>query len=177
MVTSAANEETPVQLDNPFWQFSLAVHGAPGVDAECLALQDTRGIDVDVLLFCVWLGAEGVVLDDETMAAIEAKVQPWRDTAIAPLRAARRGIKIMPEMADADVAALRKEVAALELRAEQIEHAMLYGMAPGPDKAAAAPEEAMRRNVSALGRSKSAPALAAPHLIAAALKLGIAGRS
>ena len=60
------------------------------------------------------------------MAAIEALVQPWRDTAIAPLRAARRGIKTLPEMADDDVAALRKDVAALELRAEQIEHAMLY---------------------------------------------------
>jgi len=163
--------EDPVQLDNPFWQFSLAVHGAPGVDAECLALQDTHGIDVDVLLFCAWVGTQGIVLTADNMAAIEALVRPWRDTAIAPLRAARRGIKTLPQMADADVAALRKDVSALELRAEQIEHAMLYGMVPALGSATGiAAEEAMRRNVSALGRARGVPGLDAPRLIEAALK-------
>ena len=162
-----------MQCDNPFWHFSAAVHGAPGVDGECLTLQDAHGIDVDVLLFCVWLGARGTLLTDDHMAAIDALVQPWRDTAIAPLRAARRGIKTLPEVADADVAALRKDVAALELRAEQIEHAMLYQLVPAlsPATGPAATGEAMRRNVSALGRSKGAPELSAPRLIEAALKL------
>ena len=160
-----------MQLDNSFWQFSLAVHGAPGVDAECLALQDTHGIDVDVLLFCAWTGARGIVLTDAQMTEIETLVRPWRDTAIAPLRAARRGIKTLPQMADADVAALRKDVAALELRAEQIEHAMLYGMMPALGPAHVAAEDAIGRNVSALGRAKGVPELVAPRLIEAALKL------
>ena len=161
-----------MQCDSPFWQFSLAVHGAPGVDAECLALQDTHGIDVDLLLFCAWTGAQDILLTDADMAAIEALVRPWRDTAIAPLRAARRGIKTLPQMADADVAALRKDVAALELRAEQIEHAMLYAVASTLGSASGTTaEEAMRRNVSALGRAKGVPELAAPRLIEAALKL------
>ena len=160
-----------MQCDNPFWRFSLVVHGAPGVDAECLALQDTHGIDVDVLLFCVWVGARGTLLSSDDLAAIEALVQPWRDTAIAPLRAARRGIKTLPQAADDDVATLRKDVAALELRAEQIEHAMLYQRARALDSATGtAPAEAMHRNVSALGHSKEAPGLAAPRLVEAALK-------
>ena len=162
-----------MQRDNPFWRFSLAVHGAPGVDAECLALQDQSGIDVDVLLFCVWVGTQGIVLTGANMAAIEALVQPWRDTAIAPLRAARRGIKTLPQAADDDIAALRKDVAALELRGEQIEHAMLYQLVPALGSASGtAAEEAMRRNVSALGRSKGVPGLAAPRLVEAALKHG-----
>lgn len=160
-----------MQCDNPFWRFSLAVHGAPGVDAECLALQDTHGIDVDVLLFCVWVGARGTLLTDDGLATIEALVQPWRDTAIAPLRAARRGIKTLPQAADDDVAALRKDLAALELRAEQIEHAMLYQCVGALDSATGtAPGEATHRNVSALGRSRGTPGLAAPRLIEAALK-------
>jgi len=77
-------------------------------------------------------------------------------------------------MADADVAALRKDVAALELRAEQIEHAMLYAMAAtlGPTTTVA-PLEAMRCNVSALGRGRGVPGLDAPRLIEAALKLSV----
>ena len=67
-----------MHLDNPFWRFSLAVHGAPGVDGECLTLQDAHGIDVDVLLFCVWVGSRGTLLTAESMAAIETLVQPWR---------------------------------------------------------------------------------------------------
>jgi uncharacterized protein (TIGR02444 family) len=43
---------------NPFWRFSLAVYKAPGVAAECLALQETLGNDVKVLLFCAFLGAQ-----------------------------------------------------------------------------------------------------------------------
>ena len=44
-------------LANPFWTFSLAVYAEPGVQAECLDLQDQDGIDVNMLLFCAWLGA------------------------------------------------------------------------------------------------------------------------
>lgn len=46
-----------LQRENEFWQFSLAVYAAPGVEAECLALQEALGIDVNLLLFFVWLGA------------------------------------------------------------------------------------------------------------------------
>jgi uncharacterized protein (TIGR02444 family) len=76
-----------LQCDNPFWSFSLAVYAAPGVAAECLALQDTSGVDVNVLLFCAWLGAtRRSVLTLEDFAAIEAAVEPWRDTVIRPMR-------------------------------------------------------------------------------------------
>ena len=81
-------------------------------------------------------------------------------------------IKTLPELADADVAALRKDVAALELRAEQIEHAMLYAIAATlAPTTTVAPLEAMRCNVSALGRGRGVPGLDAPRLIEAALKL------
>jgi uncharacterized protein (TIGR02444 family) len=162
-----------LQCDNPFWTFSLAVYDAPGVSAECIALQDTLGADVNVLLFCAWLGAaHGRALTAEDIAAIEAAVQPWRDTAIRPLRAVRRDIKALPDSTDETIAALRKDVAALELRAEQIEQAMLYRLMPmltaSPAKTTA---EAIHRNVSVfLARTAPAPSeVSAPRLIEAAL--------
>ena len=162
-----------LQCDDPFWSFSLAVYDAPGVAAECLALQDRSGIDVNVLLFCAWLGAtRKSVLRLEDFAAIEAAVQPWRDTVIHPMRGVRRDIKAMPDSTNNDVAALRKDAAALELRAEQIEQAMLYRLMPTLSASSATTaEDATRRNVSALlARKAPAPSKAsAPRLIEAAL--------
>ncbi|MFN3656604.1 MAG: TIGR02444 family protein [Pseudolabrys sp.] len=128
-----------LECDNAFWRFSLKVYGAPGVAAECLELQETLGVDVNVLLFCAWVGAQGRLLNDDAMTAVETGVRGWHDAAVRPLRAVRQGMKSMPEMAHADVAALRKDVAAVELRAEQIEQAMLFAALPalGPLDAAA----------------------------------------
>jgi uncharacterized protein (TIGR02444 family) len=163
-----------LQCDNPFWRFSLAVYAAPGVAAECLALQDTSGVDINVLLFCAWLSVtKRSVLTAQDLAAIEAAVQPWRDAVIRPMRGVRRDIKAMPDSANDDVAALRKDAAALELRAEQVEQAMLYRLMPtlSAPPAATTAEDATRRNVSAL-LDRTAPAssnASAPRLIEAAL--------
>jgi uncharacterized protein (TIGR02444 family) len=138
------------QCDNPFWRFSLAVYAAPGVADECLALQDARGTDVNVLLFCAWLGSRRIVLTEANLAAIEATVRPWRDQVVGPLRGVRRDIKARPDAAEPDIAVLRKDVAALELRAEQIEQAMLYGLAETFDEANVTTPVAIERNVSLL---------------------------
>lgn len=116
-----------LNCDNPFWQFSLTIYAAPDVSGECLALQDTLDIDVNILLFVAWLGrAHKVKLTAGNLLTVEAKVRRWRDTVVRPLRATRRGIKPMPEMSDAAVKLLRSDLARAELRAEQIEQAMLF---------------------------------------------------
>lgn len=120
-----------LRCDNPFWKFSLAVYTQPGVAAECLALQSALNIDVNVLLFCAWLGAEkNIALDDEALAAIEDQVRRWHEIVVRPLRAVRQTMKPMPEMAADAVKELRKEIAAAELRAEQIEQDFLFDLAP-----------------------------------------------
>ena len=115
-----------MQSDNPFWRFSLAVYAAPGVAAECLALQKALDIDVNMLLFCAWLGARETVMTAQDIEAFEAIVRRWHQSVVRPLRAARDAMKAMPEMAHDDVKALRKQVLEVELRAEQMEQALLF---------------------------------------------------
>ncbi|MFB3151067.1 MAG: TIGR02444 family protein, partial [Alphaproteobacteria bacterium] len=45
--------------DNPCWDFALVVYRRDGVAEACLALQESQGVDVNVLLFCCWLGESG----------------------------------------------------------------------------------------------------------------------
>ena len=140
-----------LRCDNPFWNFSLAVYAQPGVAAECLALQSALNIDVNVLLFCAWLGADRkIVLSADRFAAIDAQAQGWHGTVVRPLRAVRQAMKPMPEITDDTVKALRKDIAAIELRAEQIEQAMLFEVAGQicAGTAATSAEQAITANVT-----------------------------
>ena len=141
----------PLELDNPFWQFSLRVYGTPGVAEECLKVQDEIGADVNVLLYAAWLGAtRGIVVEEADLLLIEQAISSWSASVVKPLRGVRRTMKSMPDAADSQVQALRKQVAATELLSEQIEQAFLFRMADGVGRPG---DSTARGNVSAaLGR-------------------------
>lgn len=114
---------------NPFWDFSLAVYGRPGVPAACLSLQDRRGADVNLLLFAAWAGmACGVRLNTEALAVIDAGVRTWREEVVRPLRAVRRRVKGEDD-------ALYQRLKAAELEAERIQQDRMFavcGLLPAP---------------------------------------------
>jgi len=94
-------------------------------------LQDRCGVDVNLLLFCAWMGLDGHALDDSALRLAVGRVGHWQSEVIAPLRLARRGLK--RQLADAEVGALaaplRKRVLALELQLERIEQTLLAELA------------------------------------------------
>lgn len=160
-----------LQLENPFWTFSLDVYARPGVAQECLALQASDGIDVNVLLFCAWAGAvREVRLGDEQIAAVIGRAKPWHERVVVPLRGVRQALKEMTGLGDS-VTALRKDVAAAELKAEQIEQATLFADAASllDGAGAAGAPDAVSANLSCLLRHYHAGSVVPERLIAAAL--------
>jgi uncharacterized protein (TIGR02444 family) len=141
-----------LDLENPFWRFSLAVYARPGVEGECLAAQNAFNLDANMLLFCAWTGAaRGLRVDAEWISVAMRAVEPWHSSVVRPLRALRQRLKTLPEFEDASVKALRKQIAADELRAEQIEQALLYELVaslPNSDDRAGA-GEILRDNIAA----------------------------
>jgi uncharacterized protein (TIGR02444 family) len=112
---------------SPFWTFSLAVYGRPGVPPACLDLQDKSGADVNVVLFSLFLGRCGRVIDEATAGAIAATIEPWRAGVVVVLRNARRALKEPPaDFAGPAVDHLRKNVKAAELEAERIQQEALF---------------------------------------------------
>jgi uncharacterized protein (TIGR02444 family) len=157
-----------LSLENPLWNFTLAVYPEPGVSDECIALQDRYALDVDVLLFCAYAGGIGVTLTADDIAHASAAVAGWHCEIVRPLRAVRRALK--PIEADA-AQALRASVKKDELTAEQIELAMLWawsrqGLAghPAGDRAAA-----IEANIAAL-LARHGGTGGAPNLVRAALR-------
>ena len=113
-----------LELDNAFWRFSLLIYEQPGVAPECIALQEAAGIDVNVLLFCAWVGAElGVALSDSDLEDVSRRVSAWQEQIVRPLRAVRRNLRKFGDHPD-----LGSRVASLELAAEQVEQAILFSV-------------------------------------------------
>lgn len=128
---------------HPFWSFSLALYGRPGVEAACLRLQDEYDLDVNLVLFFLWAGVEGPgeLTPAETSNAIN-RGQRWQSGVVGRIRAVRRQLKQDDMGADRElVKVFRPLVQALELQGEQVEQLFLAGLVPpsrgGRSKAAA----------------------------------------
>jgi len=155
-----------LELDNTFWQFSLSIYSQADVAEECLALQQAIGIDVNVLLFCAWLGTRSIALSREDIVAAAANVDAWGENVVRPLRGVRQQMKALYRNGFAD---LRERVKALELEAEQVEQAILFAHAKtshGPG-AGVDRHKAIGENVNQYLKTMSASA-SAPRLIAVA---------
>jgi uncharacterized protein (TIGR02444 family) len=125
-------------LPHPFWNFSLEIYAGEGVAAACLDLQARRGCDVNILLFCCWLGASGrPTLTAERLRAILKVSDVWQAEIVRPLRQVRQLLKDKPwtETLPETVEAARRRVAEAELAAEHAEQLKLVGLhAPAADR-------------------------------------------
>lgn len=108
-------------MDNPLWNFSLAVYARPGVAATCIEAQDRFAADVNLLLYAAWLARQDLALDRDQWRALTASVSDWQRRVVQPLRALRRDWKALPA-----AAALREQVKALELAAEREQQARIF---------------------------------------------------
>lgn len=157
---------------SPFWRFSLATYRKPGVAEACLALQDGFGVDVNVLLFALWLGTQGRRLDDVEMQFVLDEAVGWARDVVVPLRSMRRRLKgDAPLVAPAAAQAFRAQVKQLELEAERLEQEALHGLAGRLAAGERAPPgSAIRANVDALARAldRSFPEPEVTRLVAAA---------
>lgn len=115
--------------ESRFWTFSLAVYADPAVQQECLALQDDHSVDINLLLFCAFVGAvHGAVLSEQVVNEAANVSRAWQKDVVGALRAARRTLRRFAAETsplDTPIAALRTRVKELELDAERVEQAML----------------------------------------------------
>jgi uncharacterized protein (TIGR02444 family) len=141
-------------LPHPFWNFSLELYAGEGVAASCLDLQERRGCDVNILLFCCWLGASGrSTLTADRLRTILKASDSWQAEIVQPLRVLRRGLKdrswpgALPETVDA----VRRRVADAELAAEHAEQIQLAGLHTPPADRDRPVEKRLRAAVGNLG--------------------------
>lgn len=120
--------------DNPFWDYALALYAKPDVAPACLALQNRHGLNVNLLLFCLWAGQNGRTLAPGEFERVGAAIAPWEDSVIKPLRRVRDWLKVQDLVPQEPGQALRKAVLARELEGEALEQGLIVAtieIAPG----------------------------------------------
>jgi len=141
-------------LPHPFWNFSLETYAGEGVAEACLDLQERRGCDVNVLLFCCWLGASGrPTLTAERLRGILKASDAWQAEIVRPLRQVRRLLKDRPwsETLPETVDAVRRRVADAELAAEHAEQLKLASLHSPPADRDRPVEKRLRSAIGNLG--------------------------
>ena len=128
--------------DHPFWDFSLRIYGSDGVPAACIALQERRGIDVNLLLFGAWIGesGRGVLGEANLEAALEATTT-WNRDIVCALRVVRDRLKGgMPAIPNERSDVLRKMILEVEVNSEHVEQMALVAVVTRPADLALAAE-------------------------------------
>lgn len=113
--------------EHPIWDFSLRIYRKPGVADACLFLQDRYGLNVNVILMCVWSAAAG----QQPLAARHfelalRRIRDWERIVIRPLRDIRRACRQEPlGVPDYLLQSFRPLAQALELDAEHVEQLII----------------------------------------------------
>ena len=116
--------------ESAFWSFSLSFYARRGVPELCLELQDRHGVDVNVLLYLLFLATQGRRLEAAEIDAIEHTAADWRSSVVRPLRSIRRALKADIGPFDTRLtAAFRDAVKGIELEAERLQQLTLERLA------------------------------------------------
>lgn len=115
-----------------FWDFSVRTYHCEGVPAACLALQNQYGADVNVLLFCCWVGATRGEFETDSYESVMAFAHHWVKNVVRPLRGARTWMKLngCPDQHQVDdqFTNLRERIKAVELEAEHLQQDLMQSL-------------------------------------------------
>jgi uncharacterized protein (TIGR02444 family) len=143
-------------------RFALALYARDGVPEACLHLQNRHDLDVNLVLFAAFVGAERRQrLTSTNLKAARAHVDDWHREVVRPLRAVREQLKTGPAPAPSETTAhLRRRLQQVEIEAELIELDELGALIPGWEAAPASgspAESAAAAIESVIGASSHAP--------------------
>jgi uncharacterized protein (TIGR02444 family) len=112
---------------HPFWDFSLSFYRQPGVADACLFVQDRYGLNINIVLFCVWVAnSGGGALTTAHIATALRRIADWEGHVIKPLREIRRACRRealgVPEFL---LQMFQPQIETVELEAEHVEQLVL----------------------------------------------------
>ena len=108
-------------MPKKFWNFSVKIYQYPEVEKACLELQDSHGLSVVMLLYCIWVGVFLGEFEDNIYAKASTFSLSWNNRVVTPLREVRRWMKGSRDERMLSGAPLREQIKAVELDAEHFQ--------------------------------------------------------
>ena len=156
-------------MSNPpskFWDFSLDLYNKPEVSEACLQLQNSYGLDVNLILFCLWYGPEIGEINENILQQALQFSHSWKQDVVQPLRDTRSRMKAsrqqFPATGNSQFDTLRDHIKLNELAAENYQQQILeaYALADKPTSEKTGFEVAdgnLNRFLAAVGIQREAP--------------------
>jgi uncharacterized protein (TIGR02444 family) len=114
---------------NSLWDFACALYRRPKVAPLCLCLQDDYSLNVNLVLWCVWLATQGLQLTEARLQQAQQLIAEWDSRYTQQLRRLRRQLKIEAPVFDLLEAELYTQIKCAELLTEQKTLALLESLA------------------------------------------------
>ena len=141
------------------WDFVLGYYRQQGVSESAITLQDTLGLDVNQVLFLMWLAGQKKALGEADVKRVADTSKGWQHDVVVPIRAIRRLLKENAPLVEQEAAlAYRKKVQALEIEGEQLQLTAMAALSQGmTTTTTATAEDAARKNLAALSAAYGKP--------------------
>lgn len=115
-----------------FWDWSINKYASPDVQKLCLEMQDKYGLDVNVLLWSVWVAQVGKEPSDQDWILVNSLSEWFQDSFLNLLRRVRRSLKSSPSYISVDESvAVKRLVLNAELELEKLEQSELEKITVG----------------------------------------------
>lgn len=112
-----------------FWDFSVRTYRTRGVPDACLSLQNDYGADVNMVLYCCWIGDAVGAFDGELFNRASEYSARWAENVVIPIREARTWMKHTgcnsPSVPTESCMELREEIKSIEFAAEKMQQEVL----------------------------------------------------
>ncbi len=139
-----------------FWDFSVRTYRTDGVPDACLSLQNDYGADVNMLLYCCWVGACKGQFDHELFTNASEFSTLWADHVVVPLRSARTWMKQTGcdtgPVPTAACMQLREEIKSVEFAAEKMQQQVLESLVSIDQSWSDTPEQILEEVIANLNR-------------------------
>ena len=120
-----------------FWDFSVRTYRTNGVPEACLSLQNDYGADVNMLLYCCWLGAVLGEFDETLFERTTSFSTTWSDGVVVPLRTTRTWMKhdgcFINSVPTEECMQLREKIKDVEFTAEDLHRGARFVRHGGED--------------------------------------------
>jgi len=162
---------------HPFADFSARVYRKPGVADACLFIQERYGLNVNLVLFCLWVADRGGgALTAGQIDTAMRRVIDWEAQVIEPLRAIRKTCRSealgVPEFL---LQMFAPQIETAELGAAQVERLVLASLVPDTGPSTGEADAAVRSLDTYVGKLGIAPDAQLAECLTAILQAVFAG--
>jgi uncharacterized protein (TIGR02444 family) len=117
------------RMSESFWGFSVRTYRTKNVMKACLSLQDERGLDVNMLLYCCWVGVTRGQQERDLFLLVFEFSENWAKQVVRPLRNVRTWMKLEgcedTRIATDTCMDFREKVKGVEINAEKLQQEVL----------------------------------------------------